>query len=316
MKKIKKKLKQTLFNIATKTTAVLGWVFSVALILSFITYSPKDVSLNSTGSESIQNWCGLVGSYIADIFLISIGVASYLIPIFLSAIAYKLFKHKTISFVKTKTVCLMLSMLFLAIAMGSVMPLQNYDIVMGGVFGAVSLSFVSELLGGLPQGIISIISGSVSLILILVAVGFTPKEYKGFIVIVAKGIWFVLSNVYALIKPIFIFILGKIIKEKPKKKVARKRVTKPKVVHPKRTIKKGKKETTEKTPSLLDLGVIEETNIIPPISLLDMPKNANKNISVSEASLQNNAEVLMQVLNDYGVNGEIVDIKPGPVVTL
>lgn len=314
---MKKKTKQKIFDILTNVTAVLGWLFSVALIASFLTYNVKDTSLNSTGAEKIENWCGIIGSYIADFFIISIGVAAFLIPIFLAAMSYKLFKHKKVSYLKTKAVCFMLSVLFLSIATGIMPPVYNYN-PMAGTFGVVAIDNLYEWTGLLSKQIISYIATVIAVVFLLVAVGFTPKEYVSFFVMVGKGIAFVASGVYTVLKPIVLFISSKIMKERTtkKKKVARKTVSKPKVVHNKKTVKKGTKEAKEKEPSLLDLGVIEETNIIPPISLLDMPKNANKGISVSETSLQNNAEVLMQVLNDYGVKGEIVDIKPGPVVTL
>jgi S-DNA-T family DNA segregation ATPase FtsK/SpoIIIE len=54
---------------------------------------------------------------------------------------------------------------------------------------------------------------------------------------------------------------------------------------------------------------------LPPISLLSEPKRQKKQ-QVSEASLSQNARLLETVLNDFGVNGEITKVKPGPVVTM
>jgi DNA segregation ATPase FtsK/SpoIIIE, S-DNA-T family len=53
----------------------------------------------------------------------------------------------------------------------------------------------------------------------------------------------------------------------------------------------------------------------PPMSLLKDPP-AHAASGPSEESLQANARLLETVLSDYGVQGEIVEIRPGPVVTL
>ena len=54
---------------------------------------------------------------------------------------------------------------------------------------------------------------------------------------------------------------------------------------------------------------------LPPISLLLDPP-AQHEVGVSAEVLQANARLLETVLSDYGVQGSIVEIRPGPVVTL
>ncbi|WP_426954667.1 DNA translocase FtsK 4TM domain-containing protein [Muricoccus radiodurans] len=53
----------------------------------------------------------------------------------------------------------------------------------------------------------------------------------------------------------------------------------------------------------------------PPLSLL-APAPARRESGPSEDTLQGNARLLETVLDDYGVRGQIRDIRPGPVVTL
>ncbi len=53
----------------------------------------------------------------------------------------------------------------------------------------------------------------------------------------------------------------------------------------------------------------------PPLSLLAAPP-ARRAAGPSEEALQGNARMLETVLEDYGVRGRIVEIRPGPVVTL
>ena len=54
---------------------------------------------------------------------------------------------------------------------------------------------------------------------------------------------------------------------------------------------------------------------VPPLNLLTKPP-ARIVTGPSEESLQGNARLLESVLSDYGVQGSIVEIRPGPVVTL
>jgi S-DNA-T family DNA segregation ATPase FtsK/SpoIIIE len=54
----------------------------------------------------------------------------------------------------------------------------------------------------------------------------------------------------------------------------------------------------------------------PPIDLLQAPPKEDTSSHMSEAELRANADMLQNVLQDFNVNGEIVAIHPGPVVTL
>ncbi len=58
-----------------------------------------------------------------------------------------------------------------------------------------------------------------------------------------------------------------------------------------------------------------ERFVLPPLDLLSPPKAAGGK-AVSPAVLEENARLLEGVLDDFGVRGEIVQISPGPVVTL
>lgn len=55
---------------------------------------------------------------------------------------------------------------------------------------------------------------------------------------------------------------------------------------------------------------------LPSIEYLSEPKAVIKDASLSKEVLEQNARTLEGVLEDFGVRGEIIDVKPGPVVTL
>ncbi|MGK7651283.1 DNA translocase FtsK 4TM domain-containing protein [Roseovarius sp. B08] len=54
---------------------------------------------------------------------------------------------------------------------------------------------------------------------------------------------------------------------------------------------------------------------LPPLSLLTNPVNIQRH-HLSDEALEENARMLETVLDDYGVKGEIVSVRPGPVVTM
>ncbi|KUJ85389.1 cell division protein FtsK [Ruegeria marisrubri] len=54
---------------------------------------------------------------------------------------------------------------------------------------------------------------------------------------------------------------------------------------------------------------------LPPLSLLTNPVSIQRH-HLSDEALEENARMLENVLDDYGVKGEIVSVRPGPVVTM
>ena len=55
---------------------------------------------------------------------------------------------------------------------------------------------------------------------------------------------------------------------------------------------------------------------LPSLDLLQEPKGGAKDAQLSPAALEQNARMLEGVLDDFGVRGEIINVRPGPVVTL
>ena len=81
-----------------------------------------------------------------------------------------------------------------------------------------------------------------------------------------------------------------------------------------RKVKPGKREKKERQPDL-DLEDNGEYTL-PALALLADADAAGAGQSVSDEALQQNAEMLVSVLEDFRVFGEIAQVRPGPVVTL
>ena len=76
-------------------------------------------------------------------------------------------------------------------------------------------------------------------------------------------------------------------------------------------IRAGKRLVRESQPMLIDRGAYE----LPPLQLLAEVKKLAAN-QISEDALEQNARLLEGVLDDFGVKGDIINVRPGPVVTL
>ncbi|GIL02583.1 MAG: DNA translocase FtsK [Alphaproteobacteria bacterium] len=74
----------------------------------------------------------------------------------------------------------------------------------------------------------------------------------------------------------------------------------------------GARLAREAQPSLLADDRFE----LPQVGLLAEPRRLGSDPSVSTEALEQNARLLEGVLEDFGVKGEIINVRPGPVVTL
>ncbi len=81
-----------------------------------------------------------------------------------------------------------------------------------------------------------------------------------------------------------------------------------------RVVQPSKQAQVEAQPAL----TFEDTHPgfeLPPLSLLESPERVER-LHLSDEALEENARMLETVLDDYGVKGEIVAVRPGPVVTM
>jgi len=79
-------------------------------------------------------------------------------------------------------------------------------------------------------------------------------------------------------------------------------------------LKAGKRIRAEAQPALAFAGNREYE--LPPLSLLAAPRSRGSRPAMSDIALEQNARLLEGVLEDFGVRGEIINVRPGPVVTL
>lgn len=92
-------------------------------------------------------------------------------------------------------------------------------------------------------------------------------------------------------------------------------ITKPVVQHNvRKPIQPSKQAQAEAQPALQFDEAAAQFEL-PPLSLLASPSSIERH-HLSDEALEENARMLENVLDDYGVKGEIVAVRPGPVVTM
>jgi S-DNA-T family DNA segregation ATPase FtsK/SpoIIIE len=87
------------------------------------------------------------------------------------------------------------------------------------------------------------------------------------------------------------------------------------VQHPVRKPATKSKQAQQEAQPTLKFDPKEAEYQCPPLSLLESADTVER-YTLSDDALEENARMLENVLDDYGVKGEIVSVRPGPVVTM
>ncbi|MEM9496218.1 MAG: DNA translocase FtsK 4TM domain-containing protein [Pseudomonadota bacterium] len=85
------------------------------------------------------------------------------------------------------------------------------------------------------------------------------------------------------------------------------------IIRKKNKSKQGAREAREREPVLPVFSAADYE--LPPLALLAKPQQTTRRV-ISDEALEQNARMLENVLSDFGVRGEIINVRPGPVVTL
>ncbi|MEM8772270.1 MAG: DNA translocase FtsK 4TM domain-containing protein [Pseudomonadota bacterium] len=89
--------------------------------------------------------------------------------------------------------------------------------------------------------------------------------------------------------------------------------TRRKIIRKKNKTRESGRERQESQPKLPVFSASDYE--LPPLNLLAKPNPARRAV-ISDDALEQNARMLENVLSDFGVRGEIINVRPGPVVTL
>ncbi len=298
--------------IKNKTYQMIGLVFIILsiylyFVLNYFDYQDYGNPYISSPKENINSFF-IVGSWLNGVLLYWTGKASWIIPIPSLIIGYKILKTEKIKHLLIKVICIFIGVCFIC---GG---LKN----LGQDGGQLSL-FSYKLFLWLEQFItidkrslvINITSILVGALLILLSLDFRFKVYNKIIVFTIKISSIITTNAIKFLyyfSKLFVslFFLKK--ENTSKNTVSRKKFSK------KQEANIGKRVEREKQKEL-EFG-IKENNLfsLPHLDLLAEPP-IKKQFKNNEEQLENTARMLENVLDDFGIRGEIGRIQSGPVVT-
>ena len=284
-------------------------LFSLFLYFSLYFFEFQDYGnpYLSAPKENIKLFF-IIGSWFNGVTTYWTGKASWILPLFPFILGYRVFNNEKIKYFIIKTIIIFVGILLIT---GG---LKN----LGQDGGQLSL-LTSRLYLYLEQiinienkkFIISISGIATGIFLFLGSLDIKFKIYNMLLRVLLKSSTFIIKNVfqnfYTYTKKLTeIFV--------HKKKISQKLKASKKSFSKKRMPNLGYREEKEKQKEL-ELG-LEENAIfaLPHLELLSEPAR-RKEYKNNEEQLENTARMLENVLDDFGIRGEIGRIQSGPVVT-
>jgi len=301
---IKEKLKHEIIGILL---VALG----IFLFVSLVTFDPADPSLfsySSSKAREIHNWMGVVGSYMAGLLFHGFGLPSFLIPFVLGMYAFSFIFRWEWKYPLIKLIGWGIFLLATSSVFGLwLKPLRIYqhDLLVGGFIGELFSKTLVRYFN-LP--------GATILSLLVLIVAFVLGTGISFISIVHR-LATLMSRLVEKISTLTILRkeraerAKKLVKQKKKEEA--KEVVMPTVVEkPRAPVRK--EEIIEQ--EAFEFMESKKAFQLPPLSLLEA--EVEKRQKIDRDSLIMNSRILENKLLDYGVEGRVVEVRPGPVITV
>ncbi len=305
---------------------------AVLLVLSLISFDSTDPSLNTAGGGAVNNLLGYPGAVMSDIALQTFGLATGLIVVVLIAWGLRLLRRQAVPRAVARIAGLLLALMVAALTFAAVPVPDSWPLNpgLGGLVGRqikVWLAAMGDGRGLMTDPmVIGLVAGALTLTATVWLMGFSLAEWRG-----GGGRLAGLAGAMRRTPAA------------PPKRRPGKRKTPPKeskgraepfldgggitdpvappIDPPRRRTRlekaKPAKRPAKTSQASLRLAGPEGEFQLPPLDLLQpVPENDGRNTAQSPESLEQNARLLEQVLADFGIRGEIVKVRPGPVVTL
>ena len=298
---------------------ILSLALAAYLLLSLLSYHPTDPGWSTTGTNDvIANKGGIVGAWLADSLLYGFGFPAYLSPLMLAFSGWLLFSwgrradaEGAVHFWVLKAIGLIIA---LSAASGlstlSLMPYAgSLPLGAGGVLG--------ELVG---NGFVAIFgaSGTTLLLLAVLLTGITLFTGLSWLMIIDKlgaVTLMVMTYIARWVRETKAQLASKQAKQKRADtfKAKSTSLAKPAKIRVEPVLDKPEPSQREEKERQVPLFESQEQGAMPALALLDMAQ-ASKG-GYSEDVLQALSRQLELKLKDFGVQVEVVEVQPGPVVT-
>jgi S-DNA-T family DNA segregation ATPase FtsK/SpoIIIE len=310
-----------------------GLAFAAALF----SFNPADPSADTSTAAGATNWLGPAGAYMANLIIQFIGVAGYAIALALLGWGWRVMTHQGLKSIWFYLALLPLCLVTTAFAATTLAPQLHWPLPAGpgGVMGLKLYELLLKAYFSKITFLPGLLLAAAALLLLLPTMGFSIRHWRNVGRFLYAPVGFVLrrrddeDDLPARTAP-----PAKRRAEPPlreKEKVApvlgRRREPEPAPAESaleaeKRTIvsreprkaRESKRAVDEKQTALEFTA--DPRFSLPHLSLLVEPPPGSKEDKINEDALEQNARLLESVLDDFGVQGKIVQVRPGPVVTL
>ncbi len=327
---------------AWRTLGLLLILGGVAIYVALYSYDPLDPTINNQTSRAATNLFGGIGANIADLLMQTLALAAYLLPLPLMLWGYKLLRLKWLPMFWLNLTMVPVSLILIAIALSVESPTPDFPVQAGygGALGQQLYLMVIQLTSAIvvPAWAYALVFALLGIPAFAFSFALSGAEWRA----VGSAIWSVLTAIFnwtlwglKMIGHGVLVTFHALFRRPQKSEGAAERVEPamtraerkktapapppPAAPAPKRVKaptppKRGSRETKE-AQTVLDFGDANGFNL-PALELLSPPPPPEKLGRISADALEQNARMLENVLDDFGVQGEIKDVRPGPVVTL
>jgi DNA segregation ATPase FtsK/SpoIIIE, S-DNA-T family len=289
-------------------------VLSLAAALALATHSPTDPSLSTAAGGPPANWLGSPGAYFSDALLLLFGIGSALFVPVIAVAGLRMLRLESAGHVGRGLLIAATGAILLGTALGltSGSAVSGLPGGWGGAFGLGAAHGLDLAFGLIANPQIAGPGRLASLLLLAVAglaigylaIGLTGEERSWFAALlrrqprerraVPRATELTEERTTAAAPP----------KTRPTVAVAER-------AKPVAPAGRAKDRKSAAQPGL----ALGDNFQLPTIDLLSPPPKEGRQ-QVDRAGLERNARLLESVLEDFNVRGEIIEVRPGPVVTM
>lgn len=324
---------------------LIMFALATAMALALASYHPDDASINVATTSPAANWLGTPGAYGADLLLQSLGLASIAVVVILACWAWRIASHRGLPWYGLRLALILPCLVMLAAVAAAIKAPEQWPQVagLGGFAGDWLLRTGAE-----PLALIGLASHSplvittlalIATLMLLYLLGIRLAEWLAMARAGLAGLMGTLGAArlaaataerlgrQAATHPLFrrepemiadpsnrAPVPVAIQVGEPLDPTRGREQTTGRVSKPKRKMRKSRRAQKEQQPAL-DLSEADDYQL-PALHLLATPERQQHHRTINESALEQNARMLEGVLDDYGVHGRIVQVRPGPVVTL
>ena len=315
-------LKLFLRKAAVRLSGLAVIAAGIALAAALATYRSTDPSFNTATGEAAQNALGGAGAICADLLWQYFGLGAILFPLAVTAWGILIFRLKWHKYQILRVLCF-IPTLFLTLVLLSARPAVSFSPVIAGFSGAVMPAFYQPLINGLHFARVPCLE-YLMLPVVFVATVFGLASTLGIPFYLVKR-W--IAGLAAACKAAGTAVWRKVRQQNGAERTEPE--PPPEELPQSLFAEQGELNLVEKEQpqrpkapakpsplkSIRDQREYARTFHLPKLDFLTKPK-VDKDAAVSRDYLEKRARQLEEVLEEYGVKGEIVNVRPGPVVTL